>query len=503
MTPALTVTNMSKTFGGQRALENVSLSVAPGEIRALVGQNGCGKSTLIKILAGFHQPDDGGSAEVDGQPLTLGNGPASEAAGLRFVHQDLGLVGSLDAVDNLAMGVGYRSFHGVIKWSAERERAKQALDALGYDIDVRAPVASLAMSERTAVAIARALSTTGSDAKLLILDEPTANLPTAEAERLYQLIHRVAKNGLAVLFVSHHFDEVFELADNVTVLRDGRHIITRPVEGLDEPGLIELVIGRTLEEFHHDAAVAERGELVLDVKGLEGPLIHDLSLQIHATEIVGIAGITGSGREDLAAMIFGGKSREGDVTLTGVRVPRSRPDVAMDMGIGLVPAERHANAAFMASSLRENITLVDPSRHMRGMFLRQRTERSDVFAWLEKLDVKPCNTEFPMAALSGGNQQKVVLARWLRKEPKVLILDEPTQGVDVGAKADIHGMVNEVATQGAGVLILSTDHEELVRLCHRVIVLRNGVIVAELSGSRIQSDAITAATIGRKRAAVA
>jgi ribose transport system ATP-binding protein len=497
MTPALSVTTISKTFGGQRALEAVSLDIQPGEIRALVGQNGCGKSTLIKILAGFHEPDEGGSVEVDGQPLQFSNGAASEAAGLRFVHQDLGLVGNLDTVDNLALGLGYTSFKGRIRWGSERRRAQEALKALGYEFDVRVPVAGLAMSERTAVAIARALSARGSAPKLLILDEPTANLPAAEAERLYQLIHRVSSTGLAVMFVSHHFDEVFELAQTVTVLRDGRHIVTRPVEGLTEPDLIELVIGRTLEEFHHDAAAAERGRLVLDAKAISGAVIKDATFQVHAGEIVGFAGITGSGREEIAGMVFGGSPRDGDIELDGRHLSRMRPDMSMGLGMGLVPAERHMNAAFMASTLRENVTLVEPGRHWRGWVLRQRSERTDVAGWLDKLDVRPRNTEFSMSQLSGGNQQKVVLARWLRKEPKLLVLDEPTQGVDVGAKSDIHRLVDEAATLGTAVLLASTDHEELVRLCHRVLVLRKGRIVEEISGARLNSDTITAATIGR------
>jgi len=496
MTPALTVTSMTKTFGGQRALNDVSLSVEPGEIRALVGQNGCGKSTLIKILAGFHLPD-AGSAEVGGAPLTLGNATSSEAVGLRFVHQDLGLVANLDTVDNLALGMGYPSFKGAIRWTNERKRAREALKALGYDFDVRLPVGSLAMSERTAVAIARALSVSGAEPKLLILDEPTANLPAVEAERLYQLIHRVSSTGLAVLFVSHHFDEVFELAESVTVLRDGAHVVTRPVEGLTEPELVELVIGRTLEEFHHDAAAAERGAVVLEANDISGGRIRGLTFSVHAGEIVGVAGITGSGREDVAGMVFGGVWREGEIRMEGKHLHRMRPDVSMAMGMGLVPAERHANAAFMASTLRENVTLVEPGRHVRGWVLRQRSERTDVSAWLEKLDVRPRDTEFNMAQLSGGNQQKVVMARWLRKEPRLLILDEPTQGVDVGAKADIHGLVDEAAGLGTAVLVTSTDHEELVRLCHRVLVLRRGRLVDELHGGKLTSEAITAATIGR------
>ena len=264
MTPALTVTDMSKSFGGPRVLDSVTLSVEPGEIRALVGENGSGKSTLIKILAGFHLPDEG-AAEVDGQPLPLGDGAVSETLGLRFVHQDLGLVNNLDSVDNLALGAGYPSFRGGIRWRQERKRARDALAELGYRFDVRLTVDRLAMSERTALAVARALAPRQTPPKVLILDEPTATLPAAEAGRLFQLARRVAASGVAVMFVSHHFDEVFELAQSVTVLRDGKLVTTRPVPGLSEDHLIELVIGRPLEQVAHDAKAAERSALILDV----------------------------------------------------------------------------------------------------------------------------------------------------------------------------------------------------------------------------------------------
>jgi ribose transport system ATP-binding protein len=496
MTAALTVTNMSKSFAGPRVLDDVSLSVEPGEIRALVGENGSGKSTLIKILAGFHLPDDG-SAEVDGQPLQLGHGDASEALGLRFVHQDLGLVNNLDAVDNIALGVGYPSFRGRIRWRAERRRTRAALAELGYQFDVRRPAGTLAMSERTALAVARALAPRQTPAKVLILDEPTANLPAAEAERLFQLARRVADSGVAVMFVSHHFDEVFELAQSVTVLRDGKHVITRPVPGLTEDQLIELVIGRQLEQTVRDAKAAERRDVVLEVSGLGCDVLNNVDMVVHAGEIVGIAGITGSGRDEVATALFGGIDRAGQVKVNGAEVPRLRPDRAMAMGMGLVPAERHANAAFMTSTLRENITVTRPGLHWRNGILRKGRERSDVTVWLERLDVRPRNSEFTMSDLSGGNQQKVVLARWLRMKPKVLVLNEPTQGVDVGAKSDIHALIDEAAADGTAVLIVSTDHEELVRLCHRVLVLRRGKIADEIAGGRMDHDLITAATIGR------
>lgn len=500
MTTALSVRNATKIFGAQVALDHVSIDVAPGEVRALVGQNGCGKSTLIKILAGFHAPEPGTEATVGGESLPFENPVASEAVGLRFVHQDLGLVGNLDAVDNMAMGQGYiTNPTKTIKWRKERAHAREALAALGYDINVKVPVAGLQMSERTAVAIARAMSDRGSPVKMLILDEPTANLPNAEAQRLYQLVRRVADSGVAVLFVSHHFDEVFEMADSVTVLRDGKHIITRQVEGLTEEELIELVVGRKLEEHDKESAEArEHGVEILALSNVSGGSVIGLDLTLHRGEVVGVAGITGSGRESVAPVVFGGMERGGEVTVEGTVLPQNRPDISIERGIALVPAERHANASLLDQTLRENITLVDPGRHMTMGILRRRPERSDVRVWLDKLTVKPGGqTEYTMTQLSGGNQQKVILARWLRQEPSVLILDEPTQGVDVGAKADIHKLIDEAAAQGTAVLVCSTDHEELVRVCDRVVIMRRGRAAEILRGNEITADNITAATIGR------
>jgi ribose transport system ATP-binding protein len=502
--PALSVRGLSKTFVGQRALTDVDLDVAPGEIRALVGENGCGKSTLIKILAGFHEPDPGAVVTVAGEPLALGRPGAGEAAGLRFVHQDLGLVAGLDSVDNLALGQGYRARRaGLIDWAGERRAAREALRRLGYEVDVRTPVGRLTISERTAVAVARALARRDGApgaARMLVLDEPTANLPAAEAARLFALVRTVRDSGVPVLFVSHHFDEVFALADSVTVLRDGRVVGTRPVAGLTEPELVELVIGRPLE-LHEDLGLrSARDRTVLTARGLRGAVVDGVDLDVHAGEVLGVAGITGSGREELAAMLFGGVARSGTVSVEGREVPPQRPDRAIAAGMGLVPAERHANAAFLAASLRENVTMVDVRRNVVAGLLRHRRERSDVVSWLERLQVRPARSETAMAALSGGNQQKVVLARWLRQEPRLLVLDDPTQGVDVGAKAEIHGLIDAAAAGGTAVLVLSSDHEELARLCHRVLVLRSGVVTDELHPPALTAERLTASTIGSLQA---
>jgi ribose transport system ATP-binding protein len=411
----------------------------------------------------------------------------------------------LDACDNLAMGHGYeRNRSGLISWRREVRLTRKTLKDLGYDIDVRQPTSHLVISERTAIALARALSPRATEPRVLVLDEPTANLPASEIDRLFDVVRSVRNRGVAVLFVSHHLDEVFTLCDTVTVLRDGRHIITRPVEGLDEEALIALMIGRKLEKYiHAEAAAAPHEKTVLQVRGLQSGVLRGVDFDVQAGEVVGVAGITGSGREEIALALFGGLPRRGEVNIAGTRVEQHRPDKAVSAGLGLVPAERHANAAFLESTLRENVSIVSPGDFVRRGLISRRREGSAVRTWLQKLRVRPPEPERQLATLSGGNQQKVILARWMRQKPAVLVLDEPTQGVDVGAKADIHTLVEEAAAEGAAVLVVSTDHSELTRLAERVLVLRGGRIADELRRPTIDPDRITAATIGAQQGAAA
>jgi ribose transport system ATP-binding protein len=493
----LTVRNISKTFATQTVLKNVDLSLGAGEVRGLIGQNGCGKSTLIKILAGYHTPDPGGEIQVAGEHLGEGSPAASDAAGLRFVHQDLGLVPTLDTVENLALGPGFRNRRaGLIRWARERRSATEALGALGHDIDVTRPVRELPMASRTAVAVARALSTQNGTARVLVLDEPTANLPATEVERLFEVVRRVAASGVAVVFVSHRLDEVVANCTTTTVLRDGALVATLAMDGAKESDLVELMVGQRVDAYDRPVAGDRQpGASVIEIDHLSGRTIHDLSITVRAGEVVGIAGITGSGREEFAPAVFGGADRSGSVTVGGQVVPRRRPDRAIAAGVGLVPAERHANAIFPAAVVRENLSIVNLPRLTRRGLLRLKDESAEVRTWLAKLDVRPADPDRMIATLSGGNQQKVVIARWLRQHPLVLILDEPTQGVDVGAKADIHALVDEAAAGQAAVIVASTESEELARLCDRVLVLRAGHVAVELTGDQVTADRITAATL--------
>jgi ribose transport system ATP-binding protein len=493
LTEALRIEHLSKTFPGQVALADVSLTVEAGEVHALVGQNGSGKSTLIKVLAGYHQPDpDGAQVWVNGTALTLGDGQAATASGIRFVHQDLGLIGMFNAVDNIALTAGYQTGPGKrIRWGHERKRTREALDVLGLaHVDIKVPIDSLPPSQRTAIAIARALVGWEDGANLLILDEPTATLPGDDVARLFEVIHRLKSRGVSILYVSHHLDEVFELADRVTVLRDGQRISTVPVAELDHARLVELIVGH-----HVDTSSAIEtgpgGEPLLTVKGLHGGTVNGIDIDIAAGEVVGLAGITGSGREHVLALIAGQIPRDsGDVVLDGAPVENFRPHQAMGTGIAFVPAERALRGAIGPMNVRENLTISDIARHFRGGRLRRGGELEETNEWIRRLDIKTSGTEAPIGLLSGGNQQKVMFGKALRLTPKLLLLDEPTQGIDIGAKEQIHRLIDEAAAEGVATLVASTDTDELVRLCHRVVVLANGRVTATLVGEHIATERI-------------
>ena len=495
--PVLTVTNLSKSFGGTRALRHVDFEVRAGEIHALVGQNGSGKSTLIKILAGYHAPDNGATATVDGRELELGHAAAATHSGLRFVHQDLGLVPALGALDNLALGRGYTKRRGgTINWSHEAELGRRALAELGYDINLKVPVDRLKASERTGIAIARALEG-GAGAKVLLLDEPTASLPAAEADRLFDVVRSVAASGVGVVYVSHRFAEVLTLSDRVTVLRDGVRVATERTADLDETRLVELTVGRSIERSAHDhnEPVAPSGAPLLVAENLSGEVVTGLNLKVQPGEVLGIAGVTGSGREEVAGMLFGAVPRRGTITLDGAELPSSRPVESLRRGMAFVPADRLSKAAFLDMALRVNLT-ISKLEPVYGPFgVRKGVERRQAQDWLDKLDVVPKAPEARLMSLSGGNQQKVVLARVLRLEPRVLVLDEPTQGVDVGAKAAIHEIVRGAAREGTAVIVASTESEELVEICDRIVVLVGGARIADHPVSTLSADQLTELTM--------
>lgn len=483
------IRNLTKAFPGQVALSGVDLHVRAGEVHALVGQNGSGKSTLIKILAGLYQPDPGAEAWVNGAALHLGSATAAHEAGLRFIHQDLGLVPTFDVVDNLALGQRYQS-----RWwlSSTREAvaARALLAEIGMNLDVSSALSQLSAAECTAVAIARALRGGISHRGVLIFDEPTASLPSADVARLFRLIQAVTAQGTAVLYVTHRMSEIFEIADRVTVLRDGRRVVTAPVSEVDHEMLVEHIVGQSLDEFYPEAPTP-RTDVVLRARNLRTRLLHHLSFSAFQGEILGFSGITGSGREEVASSLFGAIPwLGGELTIGDTVVGRLDPASAIRLGVAYLPSDRKRESAILTFNVRENLTL-PRLKTQRGHWLGTRQERLDAKAWLHRLQVRPAEPDRPFSVLSGGNQQKVVLARWLRCGARVLVLDEPTQGVDVGAKSMIYETLSDAARQGAAVIVASSDAEELARICDRVIVLCDGEVKAELFGSQLTEEEIT------------
>jgi ribose transport system ATP-binding protein len=477
---ALTLTNVSKAFSGDFALRGVDLELHGGEVHALLGQNGSGKSTLIKVLAGYHRPEPGSVGLRNGVPFELGSANAAHEVGLRFIHQSPAAIGEFDLTDNLALGESYTG-----RWwlsdRRERRATKQVFAEYGIEVDPAVPLAALGPAQQTMTAIVRALHH-GTPGGILILDEPTAALSARESERLFSLIRRIRAQGSTVLYVTHRLHEVFEIADRITVLRDGRRIRTWPVEELTPDGLVRVILGGGLESLDAKPP-APKHKVALEVKDLGGLIVQDTSLRVHEGEIVGVTGLSGSGVEELLHLIFGvGERLEGEIVVNGQPTRCGSPREAIAAGLAFAPGDRQELGGLQEWTVRENLTL--PSLRPRGVlrWLSERTERGDVGEWIWRFGVDPTDPEARLSSLSGGNQQKVVLAKWLRCGASVFLLEEPTAGVDVGAKAAIYTALNEVASQGAAVLIASSDAEELASICDRVLVMRTGRIVASLEG---------------------
>jgi ribose transport system ATP-binding protein len=489
----LVIEGLSKTFGGQRALDGVSLELRQGEVHALLGQNGSGKSTLIKILAGYHRPD-AGRALLNGRPLELGSTDGARDGGIRFIHQDLGLIEQHDTVDNLALGSSYAS-RWWISDRAARNEARSYLADFGVDLDVSAPLHDHSPALKAMVAILRALRGGIGQGGLLVLDEPTVSLTAQDVELLFRLIREIRERGGTVLYVTHRLGEVFEIADRVTVLRDGRRVATEPVSVLNHDRLAEMIVGRPLSAFYPELP-PPRAEVVLSVDNLTGAAVAGVSFDLHRAEVLGVTGLVGSGYDELLYLVFGATSATaGNVSVAAGQVHPLDPSTAIDAGIAFAPADRKRHAAIMSWTLRENVTL--PSLRPRGVarWMSERIARGDAGSWLDRLAVRPATPETMFSSLSGGNQQRVVLARWLRCGAKVFLLDEPTNGVDVGAKHGLYEALAEAATEGAGLVVASGDAEELCAICDRVLVMQSGRVAIELEGPQLTVDNIMAASL--------
>lgn len=484
---ALALARLSKTFPGTQALADVSFSVEPGHFHALVGGNGSGKSTLIKILAGVYSADRGGSLHLGEQSFDVEQLTPrwSRDAGLRFVHQDLGLFPDLTVTENVLAGSPFPKRIGRIDWPEARRSVQQLLDGLDVDVKARSLVRDLRPADQTLVAVARCLRDRDTGGVgLLVLDEPTTRLPADEVDGLLQRLSAYSAQGQSILYVTHRLDEVLSYANTVTVLRDGRHVDTRPAAQHDRASLVANIAGHAPQDRQRQTR-SSSGEVVLSVEGLRGGPLRDVSFEVHAGEVVALAGLVGSGRTSVMQNVIGAvKPRGGSVLVKGQQLRAGHVADAISRGLALVPEERVRDAAFLSLSLTENMSATTIRRHSRGGWMRRADERRAAAADIATYGIKG-TVDAPIARLSGGNQQKAVMARAMRSSPVVLLLDEPTQGVDVGARADIYAQIDAAVAGGAGVLLATSDLDELLHLADRVLVLADGRIAHEACGPEI------------------
>jgi ABC-type sugar transport system ATPase subunit len=519
--PLLRIENLSKTFVGQKALDRVSLEIAQGEVHALLGQNGCGKSTLIKVLTGYHQPDAGVRVWLGGKEAHLAHGRLvaedGEQIEIRAVHQDLGLVDRLNSVDNIGLVIGFKSAAGgKIGWREQARRTRELLARVGAsDLDIWRPLDQCDKLHRTQVAIARVLATWESDRGLVVLDEPTASLQALQVERLFEVIDDIRQSGISVLYVSHRLGEIFQIADRLTVLREGRLIGSRDVAEVDHEGLISMMLGST-DALEADAATvaaeaavsatpAAQRPVRLRVEGLTSRELAGLDFAVHEGEILGFAGVVGSGQEELPYLLVGSHKAAAGTLRIGEDehdLSRMSPRRAKALGLGLVPAERATQALIKELSVSENITLPTVSGFERGGLLRRRDEEAFAHQWGERLELAPNSPQKVVGLFSGGNQQKIVLGKAMSVGETALILAEPTAGVDIGAKALIYNYLRREAAAGTVMIICSSDVTDLIELCTRVIALRNGEIVGELQREAITEDAVTRSILASKKESV-
>lgn len=478
--------DITKRFGGTIALKGVSLDVGEGEIVALLGENGAGKSTLIKALAGIHNPDSGSilfrGADYRHRP-PMPNQPQKVA----FIHQDLGLIEWMTVAENVGMAQGFSRRAGLIDWKDTERRTEEALRLVGCHFDALTRVQNLSRTEKSLVAIARALAT---EADMLVLDEPTASLPADEVERLFEALRPLKAQGVGMIYVSHRLDEVFRIADRVAVMRDGRMIAVKPVVDTTPAELVELIVGRPAEQMFTKAARRD-GPVRLAVKGLNCQGAADVNFEARAGELLGLIGLRGAGQEAVGRALFGAEPHTGEVLHDGQSLDLSSIDAAMAAGVGLIARDRTEESAALSLSVRENMYL-NPGAGGRGLFsfLTPSSESGRTFALGQKLGLRPNDPNIAIEALSGGNQQKVVVGRWLSTGRKLLIMEDPTAGVDVGAKADIYRLIAQAMDDGLTVIVVSTDFEEVAHICHRALVFSQGRIVGELEGKALTTTAL-------------
>jgi len=499
--PALILRNVSKSFPGVQALADVSFDVKPGEVHALLGENGAGKSTLIKIISGVYPPDSG-QMEVDGRAVRFTRPSEAQAHGIATIYQEFSLYPELTVAENIFAGHMPRALSGtVLDWRRASSAAEKLLESLdASDLNVRSRVGTLSVGNRQRVEIAKALSR---QARILILDEPSAVLTQHDTERLFGIIRRLCAQNVAVIYISHRLDEIFELADRVTVLRDGKLVGVKAAKETNEAELIRMMVGRALAEEplpHLEEEPSDRKVVLRAQKLVCPPLLKEATVEIRAGEIVGLAGLIGSGRSELAQAIFGVTPLEsGTIEMEGRAVEIRRPEDAIALGIAYVPEDRQRQGLISAMTVAQNISLTRLWQLMRGPFLDPDAEDALARQYIDTLRIRTPSSRQITRNLSGGNQQKVVLAKWLATKPRLLIVDEPTRGIDVGARAEIHRLLDSLAREeGMAILVISSDLPEVLRISDRICVMREGYLVAEIKRKDATQETILGAAIGQR-----
>jgi rhamnose transport system ATP-binding protein len=485
---------ISKQFAGVEVLSDVDLDLRTGEIHALLGENGAGKSTFAKILAGVHRPTRG-TLRMDGRPIEVLSPLAAQRLGITLIHQEPISFPDLSVAENLVLGRGDEAALGRVRWAENAARARELMGLLGVRIDVDRVMRGLSIADQQMVEIARALD---SDARLIIMDEPTAPLTPKEVDTLFAIARRLRDEGRTIVFISHRLEEVRALCDRATVFRDGRLVGTEEVASLEDADIIRMMIGRPLKDYIHKHR-ARIGEAALELRGLtRTPAFRDISLEVRRGEIVGLAGLVGAGRTDVARAIFGvAPADSGTIRVNGADVTIADPSDAIDLGLAFVPEDRATAGIFGAMSVENNITAAVPDLISRRGFISAARVRALAQASVEKLKIRLASLRQPIMELSGGNQQKAILARWLHTDPSVLILDEPTRGIDVGVKAEFYDMIGALAEDGKAILLISSELPELLALCDRILVMAEGRLTAEFSREQATQERVMQAAVPR------
>jgi len=483
----LTLKNITKEFPGVKALDDVTINIERGTIHGLVGENGAGKSTLIKVLAGIYQPNKG-EIILDGKPCRFNSPIEARRAGISVVHQEIKLAEPLSVAENMFLG-NVQLKNGLVDWKGMRRRAQEIVEDLGMDIDINAQVSSLTVAKKQIVEIMHAIN---NNSRILIMDEPSAVLTDRELEVMFRIVKQLRDKGITIIYISHRLDEIFGLCSNVSVLRDGRHIDTIPVASVDRQGLINMMVGREMGQ-EYPKEVGNVGGTILEVKNLSRGILQDISFEVKSGEVFGISGLVGAGRTELARAILGiDKPESGEVYVRGKKVHyRTFADAIRD-GLGLIPEDRKLQGLVQIMSVKRNTTLVNMKRVLRAGVISSSLEEKLSKEYANKLHVVTPSMETEVQYLSGGNQQKVVIAKWLFQNSEILFLDEPTRGIDVGAKAEIYRLINRMAKEGKTIIMISSEMPELLGMCDRIMVMHEGHKMGELNAAEATQEKIMA-----------